>query len=55
MYIVEALVQEVGEERRPRRTGGRRAAEGPGVAEVATAASINSTMQSEKAGVLEEA
>ena len=35
--------------------GGRRAAEGPGGAEVATAASMNSTRRSEKAAVLEEA
>jgi hypothetical protein len=35
--------------------GGRRAAEGTGGAEVATAASINSTRRSEKVGVLKEA
>jgi hypothetical protein len=52
---VEALVKEVGEESRPRMRGGRRAAEGPGGAEVATAASIDSTRRSETVGVLEEA
>ena len=55
VYIVKALVKQAGEESRPRMRGGRRAAEGPGGAEVATAASINSTRRSEKVGVLVEA